>query len=180
MNNTHTRVMLARIAQVRPWIESSWTGTARDPFPRDVIKTWRTNPPGVDPLALVPEVTRLGHGVFSFRFESWDGQRWRVRVESTSFSGWHGFDLRETDRGCEVTHSIELELSGFARLVWPMIIAPIHDWCVESLLDRIEVALETGEVPAHTSRPRPWRAAASLDIVRLARQTAKLRKAVRP
>jgi hypothetical protein len=173
MRNVHTRLLAAPIERVRPFIEASWSGTERDPFPRDVLRTWRKNPAGVEPLALVPDVTRVGHGMFAFRFLSWDGHRWRVKVETRDFRGWHGFDLEETPRGCQVTHTIELELSSKARLVWPLLIASIHDWCVEALFDRIEAALVTGEIPALTRRPMPWPAAASLGLLR---KVASLRK----
>jgi hypothetical protein len=170
MRNVHSREMAAPIERVRPWIEASWTGTARDPFPRDVLRTWRKNPPGEDPLALLPGVTRVGHGFFSFLFESWDGARWRVRVESPDFRGWHGFDLEATPTACRVTHTIELELSVRGRFLWRTFIAPIHDWCVEAMLDRIEEALRSGEVPATTRRGMPWPAATSFAVLRRVRR----------
>jgi hypothetical protein len=165
MRNVHAREMFAPIELVRPWIEAGWTGGARDPFPRDVLRSWRRNPPGVDPLALVPHVTRVGHGFFSFRFESWDGERWRVRLESREVRGWHGFDLQATPSGCRVTHTLELDSSVKARALW-MLIAPLHDWCVEAILDRIEQALRTGEMPATTRRRMPWPAAMSFAVLR--------------
>ncbi|HYS54683.1 MAG TPA: hypothetical protein VER58_13070 [Thermoanaerobaculia bacterium] len=168
MRNAHSRELVAPIERVRPWIEASWTGTARDPFPRDVLPSWRQNPPGIAPLALVPNVTRVGHGSFSFRFESWDGERWRARVESRRFPGWHGFDLAVTSGGCRVTHTVELEDSILGRVLWSVFIAPIHDWCVEALLDRIEEALRTGEMPATTRRKMPWHAATSFALLRRA------------
>ncbi len=115
VRNAHSRVIRASIDRVRPWIAACWTGTDSDPFPRDFIRSWRKNPPGEDLLALVPNVTRVGHGAFSFRFVSWDGERFRVRVESAGFRGWHGFDLRAVGDACEVTHTLEVELSGAAR-----------------------------------------------------------------
>jgi hypothetical protein len=91
VKNVHARKVSAPIDLVRPWIEESWSGTERDPFPCDVVKSWRRNPPDVASGSLVPGVTRLGHGPFSFRFESWDGARWRVRVEGErGFRGWRG------------------------------------------------------------------------------------------
>jgi hypothetical protein len=166
MKNVHTRLLHAPIELVRPWIEACWSGTDRDAFPRDVIASWRKNPQGVDPLALVPNVTRLGHGVFSFNFESWDGARWRVRVERDGYRGWHGFDLRGVPDGCEVTHAIELDLSGSARVVWPMLIAPVHDWCVEAIFDRIEEALATGTMPTITHRKMPWLTSTAFGLLR--------------
>jgi len=41
MRSVHAREMDGPIDLVRPWIEASWTGTPRDPFPRDVLKSWR-------------------------------------------------------------------------------------------------------------------------------------------
>lgn len=165
MKDVHLREMMAPIELVRPWIEASWTGTSRDPFPRDVLNSWRKNPPGADPLALIPNVTRVGHGFFSFRFESWDGERWRVRVESEDFQGWHGFDLRTTTLGCRVTHTIEVTPSLVTAVLWHVFVAPIHDWFVEAMFDRIEEALRTGEMPTLTRRNMPWRVAASIALV---------------
>jgi hypothetical protein len=175
MRNVHAREMVAPIELVRPWIEASWTGTARDPFPRDVLRSWRRNPPDVSPLALVPNVTRLGHGMFSFRFESWDGERWRVRVESRDSPGWHGFDLEITPRGCRVTHTIQLDLSIMGHVFWSVFIAPLHDWCVEAILDRIEEALRTGEMPTITRRKMPWPAAVSFALLRRAGRRPRAR-----
>jgi hypothetical protein len=182
MKNVHVREMSAPIELVRPWIEASWSGTPRDPFPRDVLKSWRKNPPGADPLALIPNVTRLGHGFFSFRFESWDGERWRVRVETTNTQGWHGFDLQRTAVGCRVTHTIELTPSLAPAVLWHLLIAPVHDWCVEAIFDRIEEALRTGEVPTTTRRKMPWRAATSFALfarVARARMRRRTRRATR-
>jgi hypothetical protein len=167
LRNVHTREMPAPVEHVRPWIEAGWTCTAHDPFPNDVLRCWRRNPPGVDPLALVPGVTRLGHGPFSFRFESWDGEHWRVRVESRAMPGWHGFDLQPTPSGCRVTHTLELESSVEARLLWAPV-APLHDWCVEAILDRLEQALRTGKMPATTRREMSWPLAIGFAVLRRA------------
>jgi hypothetical protein len=155
MKNIHVRELPAPIERVRPWIEAAWSATRSDPFPRDVIRNWRRNPPGGDPLALVPGVTRVGHGPFSFRFEKWDGARWRVRVENDGYPGWHGFDLEPSRQGCRLTHTIELRLSPVKQLVWLTCFAAIHDWAVEATFDRLGEALRTGEMPASTVRPMP-------------------------
>jgi hypothetical protein len=176
MRNVHVRTIGAPIERVRPFVESSWTGTRHDPFPRDVLPTWRKNPPGVDPLALIPKVTRLGHGMFSFRFDSWDGERWRVTVENPEFRGWHGFDLVAKTGACRLTHTIELDMSRRGAVLWSVFIAPIHDWCVEAIFDRIEEALVTGVMPETTRRPMPWLAAVSFALLR---ETARLRPSTR-
>lgn len=166
MKNIHAREMRAPIEQLRPWIEAAWSGTPRDPFPHDILKSWRKNPPGADPHALIPDVTRVGHGFFSFRFQSWDGQRWRVRFESDAARGWHGFDLQTSPLGCRVTHTIEATQSVRGAVSWHVFVAPIHDWFLEALFDRIEEALRTGEMPAVTRRRMPWRVATLFAILR--------------
>jgi hypothetical protein len=164
MRNVHTRPVAAPIERVRPWIEACWSGGDRDCFPRDVIRTWRRNPPGADPLALIPGETLLGHGPFRFGLRVWDGRVWRVDVVGSP-AGWHGFDLAPDGDRCRVTHTLELESSLSARLGW-MAIEPIHDWAVEALFDRLEQALRTGVVPARTERPMSRVAAFGLALAR--------------
>ncbi len=165
MLNVHRRMFAASQDQIRPWLESAWSATDRDIFPRDVIRSWRKNPPGVDAVALIPGVTRLGHGIFSFRLDAWDGTFWRVRVESKDHLGWHGFDLRSVGDRTEITHTLELDLKGAARVIWPAFMNPIHDWCVEAMFDRLEHALRTGKIPAISDRPMPLRADAALKLM---------------
>ena len=108
MQNVHVRRVAAPIERVRPWIEACWSGGVRDCFPRDVIPSWRRNPPGVDPSALIPGETIVGHGPFRFRLRAWDGQVWRVDLVGP-IAGWHGFDLVPDGEGCRVTHTLELD-----------------------------------------------------------------------
>jgi hypothetical protein len=164
MRNIHVRRVAAPIERVRPWIEDCWSGGARDCFPRDVIPSWRRNPPGVDPSALIPGQTMVGHGPFRFRLRAWDGRTWRVDLVGP-IAGWHGFDLAPDGEGCLVRHTLELEGSLSTRLAW-MAIAPAHDWAVEALFDRLEHALATGAVPARTERPMPRAAAFALALAR--------------
>jgi hypothetical protein len=164
MHNVHVRRVAASIDRVRPWIEACWSATDRDCFPRDVIPNWRMNPPGVDPLALVPGVTLLGHGPFRFRLRAWDGHVWRVDVLGR-LVGWHGFDLVPNGDRCLVTHTLELETTLPARVTW-MAIEPIHDWAVEAMFDRLEHAVRTGVVPARTERPMSTMASLALALAR--------------
>ena len=164
MRNVHVRRLAAPLDRVRPWIEACWSGTDRDCFPRDVIASWRKNPPGADPLALIPGETMVGHGPFRFRLRSWDGYAWRVDVVG-SLTGWHGFDLAADGDGCLITHTLELAGSLPSRVAW-MAIQPIHDWAVEAMFDRLEHALATGLVPARTERPMSRMAAFGLSMAR--------------
>jgi hypothetical protein len=156
MENRHTCYFTHAPERIRPWIERAWTGTPEDVFPRDVLRTWRKNPEGVDPMAFVPGTTWIGHGPFRFRAERWDGSAWRVRVEAPGVQGWHGFDLSPAPGGARLTHTLQAELGGLMRLEWPLFIAPLHDWVVEALFDRLEAALATGAVPEKTQRPMPF------------------------
>jgi hypothetical protein len=167
IRNIHTRRVSAPLEHVRPWIEACWTGGERDCFPRDVIASWRKNPPGADPLALLPGETLIGHGPFRFRLRSWDGAVWRVDVVGRP-RGWHGFDLQPDGDGCYVTHTLELDATLSARLRW-MAIEPIHDWAVEALFDRMEHGLRTGVVPVRTERPMSRMAAFALGLARRGR-----------
>ena len=115
--------------------------------------SWRQNPEGVDPMALVPGETLVGHGPFRFRMREWDGRSWKADVVG-GIVGWHGFDLVPDGDGCRVTHTVSLEPSLSARLRW-MAIAPAHDWAIEAMFDRMAQALRTGAVPPITARPMP-------------------------
>ena len=164
IRNVHERRVAAPVERVAPWIEACWSGGERDCFPCDRIPSWRKNPPGATPLALVPGETLLGHGPFRFRLRAWDGARWRVDVVGGPV-GWHGFDLEPDGDGCRVTHTLELESSTTGRARWTAI-EPVHDWAVEALFDRLEHALRTGVVPARTDRPMSPVAALAFGVAR--------------
>jgi hypothetical protein len=164
MKNVHVRRFSASIEEVRVWIAACWSGGDRDCFPRDVIASWRHNPDGVDPAALVPGKTLVGHGPFRFLLREWDGVSWKVDLVD-SMTGWHGFDLAPDGDGCRVTHTVSLASSLSARLRW-MAIAPVHDWAVEAMFDRLEHALRTGAVPSRTQRPMPPLAALGMRMAR--------------
>ncbi len=87
-------------------------------------------------------------------------------------AGWHGFDLLPDGDSCRVTHTLELESSLSARLLW-MVIEPVHDWAVEAIFDRLEHALATGTVPARTGRPMSRAAALGLALARRKRVRAE-------
>ena len=153
MKNTHQRRIAARLDQLSPWIGKLWSGTQEDCFPRDVIATWRKTDGVPDPDQLIPGRTRLGHGPFAFDFQQWDGRTWRVTFERPGMKGWHGFDLSPGPDGTLLAHTIEADLDGRSLLLWHLLIAPVHDWAVEAMLDRIQEALLTGAAPQHTTRP---------------------------
>ena len=172
VKNVHSRSFPEPPGAIRPHLDLAWSGTPRDVFPLDVIRTWRRNPPGHDPLALVPGVTELGHGPFRFRLERWDGRLWRVTFGSRGLTGWHGFDLEARGAGSVLTHTLEMSLSPAMRLQWALVIEPLHDWAVEALFDRLETALRTGAPPAQTARPMGLYSRTLLGILRRTRRGA--------
>jgi hypothetical protein len=171
MKIVHVRRFAASIEEVRGWVAACWSGGDRDCFPRDVIATWRHNPDGVDPAALVLGETLLGHGPFRFRLREWDGRSWKVDFTG-GMPGWHGFDLAPDGTGCRVTHTVSLPSSLSARLRW-MVVAPAHDWAIEAMFDRMEHALRTGAVPSRTERPIPALAVLGVRLARRARREAR-------
>ena len=178
MKNVHVRRFAAPIDQVRPWIEDCWSGGDRDCFPRDVIANWRRNPDGIDPLALVPGKTLVGHGPFRFRLREWDGRSWKVDLVG-GMAGWHGFDLTPDGDGCRVTHTVWLEPSLSAWLRWTAI-ESVHNWAVEAMFDRMAHALATGTVPRVTERPLPALARFGLWLARRSQRQRQARRRPRP
>lgn len=151
MKNVHTRVLHHPLSEVRPWIERAWSNTPDDVFPRDVIPNWRRNPDGMSPSALVPGKTMVGHGPFRFALTQWDGHRWRVDL--VNGEGWHGFELEALGERTRITHTLDAKLG----LWFEVFVLPLHDWVVESMFDRLEIALRVGVVPTRTERPMSLR-----------------------
>ena len=170
MKNTHQRLVDHPIEDVRSWIARAWSGTEEDVFPRDRIPTWRKNPPGVAPAELVPGGTRLGHGAFAFTLTEWDGVRWRVELEGGH--AWHGFQLEPRGDRTLITHTLEGDLGVGFRLF----VVPVHDWAVESLFDRLEIALATGKAPQTSERPMGIRASAAFRTMRFVRKRSARRR----
>jgi hypothetical protein len=170
MKNVHQRLLDHPIAEVRPWIARAWSGSDADIFPRDRIRNWRRNPDDVAPAALVPGITKMGHGPFSFVLREWDGNRWRVDFGRGEARGWHGFDLEEVGGRTRITHTLEAPFGLATRAL----IIPVHDWAVEALFDRLETALATGAVPRATERRPPRLFAAYQAVRRLVRRGARI------
>jgi hypothetical protein len=152
VKNIHQRHFEANSADLGRWITRLWSGTEDDCFPRDYIPTWRKTDGIRDADQLIAGRTSLGHGPFSFTFQQWDGKQWRVTVERRGMAGWHGFDLIPESNGTRLVHTIELRLQGAPRLIWPVLVEPVHNWAVEAIFDRIEEALKTGVAPRSTKR----------------------------
>ncbi|MCA9667194.1 MAG: hypothetical protein KC503_16460 [Myxococcales bacterium] len=144
VHNEHERVLPAPPEAVRPWIERLWTGGEQDAFPRDRFVTWRHEQ---------GDETTLGHATLRFRLRRWDGSRWEAEVLSRQFEGWHGFDVERCGDGTRIRHTLEGDARGAMRWRWSLAIRGMHDWAVESLFDRLQEAVATGEVPDASARP---------------------------
>jgi hypothetical protein len=156
MENVHRRLLAAPPLAIHSWLLDAWSAGPRDIFPRDVIRNWRRNPASLEPGAFVPGVTRIGHGPFAFTLREVSAGGWWVDVDGRP--GWeHGFTLGAAPGGTLVTHRLRGPLRGGMALAWPLVIGPLHDWVVEAMFDRLEVALATGSVPATTVRPMSLR-----------------------
>lgn len=141
MLNVHTRVIDAPIAAVRPWFDELWSNSPRDVLPRG-MRGWRDH---AGPM--VAGKTLVGHGPFTFRLVSWDGQRMRLEVVGgLGARGWHGFELIEDGARTRVTHTLALDriLGGW---LGKRLLGPVHDRAVERIFDNLEAALRTGDVP---------------------------------
>lgn len=158
MKTIHTRTLDYPIASVRPWISLAWSGSQQDIFPRDVIPSWRSNPDGS--TGLVPGVTLLGHGPFTFTLRWWDGVWWRADLDSDA--GWQSFHLIAQGRRTRVVHTLDASLGLATRLA----IMPVHDWAIEALFDRLDHALATGWIPRRTERPMSFVARRMFDSMR--------------
>jgi hypothetical protein len=96
-----------------------------------------------------------GHGPIGYFVEAYvPGESIRFRFTRPSgFNGWHGCEIVDaTARHCILEHRIEMELEGSARLVWPLVVRPLHDALLEDLLARAQKLL--GNEP----RVVPWSA----------------------
>lgn len=97
-----------------------------------------------------------GHGPIRYRVSEFDPRR-RVRFEfhqRTGVSGFHEFtvDPIEPDR-CLARHTMEIDLHGSMRLLFPLVIESMHDAVLEDLLDNLErVSTGTVRSPAQWSR----------------------------
>jgi hypothetical protein len=98
-----------------------------------------------------PELRHDGMGFL--RHEPLEHERGKLRryriTGPDGFTGWHGWDVTANGRSV-VRHIVEADCRGWARVLWPLVIRPMHDALHEDILDRAEAAV--GGSPA----PREW------------------------
>jgi hypothetical protein len=139
--NIHERILDASADQVGQLID----GLASDDdrlWPHDRWPAMRFDRPvgvgasgGHGPIGYVVESYSPGRGV-RFRFTAPQG-----------FVGSHRFEVEPIDATrTRLRHVIEMQTAGRASLAWAIAIRPLHDACLEDLLDRAEAA--TGGQPS--------------------------------
>lgn len=78
---------------------------------------------------------RGGHGPIRYRVERYEpNRRVRFRFERPrGFDGFHEFCLVEGDPPV-LEHRLEAQMTGAARLSWPLVFRPLHDDLIEDAL----------------------------------------------
>ncbi|MFC1790882.1 SRPBCC family protein [Gemmatimonadota bacterium] len=96
-----------------------------------------------------------GHGPIRYTVEVHEPGR-RVVFRFTGPKGFHGthwFAMDAHGPSTELHHTIEMRVTGRARLTWPAVFRPLHDALLEDALDKAEAGL-AGEV--WHPRPLGW------------------------
>ena len=96
---------------------------------------------------------RGGHGPIRYTVSAYTPARsvYFVFTGPRGFHGWHGFEVRSLDaHSCLLSHRLEMQARGVARLSWPLCFRWLHDACVEDALTRAEVSLDL------TPQVQPW------------------------
>jgi hypothetical protein len=149
VRNTHERVIAAP-AEVLGELTAALGGDRDRLWPSPEWMPLRLDrPPAVGAAG--------GHGPIRYRVSEYEpGHRVRFEFDPrTGIRGFHEFTVEPHPYGSSVLrHRIEASLGGRTRLMWPLVIRPIHDALIEDLFDNAEHAA-TGRRPAHR-RWSPW------------------------
>lgn len=129
--NVHRRVLAASPADV--WARLETLGA-----PDDLLWPADSWPPVRFDGPLRPG-TRGGHGPIRYEVTGLEpGRKLTFRfLAPAGFDGSHAFELLpQTTGGCELVHTIAMDVRGLARASWPLVFRPLHDALLEDLLDR--------------------------------------------
>ena len=97
-----------------------------------------------------------GHGPIRYFVESYEpGRNICFRfTEPKGFLGTHCLEILElSEHESKIRHVIEMRVTGWARLQWPLVIRALHDALLEDALDRVEMFVGTQPAPRQWS---PW------------------------
>jgi hypothetical protein len=99
-----------------------------------------------------------GHGPIRYVVDAYEpGHHVRFRFTSPrGFDGWHALEVLDaTHVHCVLEHRIEMNITGTALLMWPLLFRPLHDALVEDALANAQRSL--GLVPHTPPWPAPVR-----------------------
>jgi hypothetical protein len=86
---------------------------------------------------------RGGHGPIGYVVEWYEPGRaiWLRFTSPRGFHGGHGFFAHDLEGGTLLEHRLEMRVSGFARLSWPLLYRPLHGALMEDGLWRASLRL---------------------------------------
>jgi hypothetical protein len=97
-----------------------------------------------------------GHGPIQYVVTEYKpGKKIKFKfLEPANFQGNHWFEIEEKeDKRTEITHTIDMNVSGAAILSWIFIIRPMHDALIEDSFDKAALNLGLNIQPKKWS---PW------------------------
>lgn len=149
IHNVHERVLDVPLDEARKLIDQLGQ-------PDDLVFPTPQWPPMVleAPLA---EGVKGGHGPMRYCVKRYEpGRLAEFETEpGVGIAGSHTFELeKHDDDRTTLRHTVDGELEGGMRLVWPVAMRPIHDAMVEDILDQAERA--TGHSPKKRQPWSPW------------------------
>jgi hypothetical protein len=108
---------------------------------------------------------RGGHGPIRYAVSAYvPGRHIQFTFTGRDIDGFHEFEVIDGgDEHCVLRHTLMAHASGSLRIVFPLVIEPLHDACLRDILDRAEAA--TGGAAAqrpHSAAVRVRRAALGL------------------
>ena len=85
---------------------------------------------------------RGGHGAVRYVVSAYvPGRRIQFTFTGRNIDGFHEFELIDGGAGrCVLRHTLMAHASGSLRIVFPLLIRPLHDACLRDALDRCEAA----------------------------------------
>lgn len=64
-------------------------------------------------------------------------------TEPSGFQGNHWFELKKKDeKTTEISHTINMEVSGIDIVIWPIVIRPMHNALIEDSFDKLQKHLD--------------------------------------
>jgi Polyketide cyclase / dehydrase and lipid transport len=132
VRNVHQRLIAAPPERVASLLETLASDDDRV-WPHDRWVALRLDGP------LAPG-SRGGHGPIRYEVARVEpGRLVEFRFPRRSgFRGLHRFEIEPNGDGTVIRHVLEGTIHGRTRVVWPLVIRPLHDALLEDALDKVE------------------------------------------